>query len=119
MSNDNLSLGAGVAIFAVVALCCGGGAIARANYHDHIATCTVTDKDRSSDGHGNSNYRIYTKQCGVLGNYDQWLVGKTASADIQGQVQPGHTYRLRIVGWRLPVASEFPNVVSVEGEVRQ
>ncbi|SRR6266705_1728621 len=114
---NNTSLGASLAGLVLVAGCCGGAVLLRANYHNHVATCTVEDKDRGYSGHGSSNYRIYTKECGVLGNYDQWLVGKTASADIQGQLQVGHTYRLRIVGWRLPLLSAFPNVVSVESEV--
>lgn len=112
------SIGGTVAALAVVLVMGGGYALAKANYHDHEAVCTVTDKDRSgsSDG-GSSHYRVYTEQCGVLGNVDQWLAGKTDSADIQGRLQVGHTYRLRIVGWRQSVFSDFPNIVSVDGEV--
>lgn len=104
-------------MFAVVALAAIGMTAARANYNDHIATCTVTDKDRGATHNGSSNYRVYTAECGVLANEDQWLVGKTASADIWAQIERGHTYRFRIVGWRFPLLSHFPNIVSVEGEV--
>ncbi len=91
-----------------------GCAVGQANYHDHIATCTVRDKDRGNSDHG---YRVYTEQCGTLSNEDQWFAGKTNSADVQGRLQVGHTYRLRLVGWRNSVMSDFPNIVSVEGEV--
>jgi hypothetical protein len=116
--SDTMPLGLSVAAIAAVAICCSASMIAQANYHNHTATCTVNSKDRGSDGNGGSNYRIYTKQCGVLADKDQWLAGKTDSADIWAQIQPGHTYRLRVVGWRVSLLSDFPNVLAVEGEVK-
>jgi hypothetical protein len=104
----------------VALLVCGcGGSIYKANYHEHVAECTITDKDRTSRADSSkSSARIYTKQCGVLSNEDMLLRGKTESADIQGQLQVGHTYRLRIVGWRFGLTSSFPNILAVEGEVQ-
>lgn len=105
---------------AVVALgCMLGSAIVRANYHDHIGTCTVTDKDRGADHKGNSHYRVYTEQCGVLANEDQFLAAKTNSADVWSQIKVGHTYRFRIVGGRFSPLSMFPNIVEVQGEVAE
>lgn len=116
-SNSNGSAIVGGVFLAALVVCGLGGTIARANYNDHVAECTVVDKDRGASHDGTSHYRIYTKECGVLANDDQWLVGKTASADVWAQIEKGHTYRLRIVGWRFPLFSQFPNIVSVEGEV--
>lgn len=98
----------------IVLLLCGGLAFVRARYNDHVAVCTIRDKDRGgSDG----SYRVYTEQCGVIGNYDQWLNGKSNSADLQSRLQVGHTYMLRIAGWRFSPMSEFPNVVAIKGEI--
>lgn len=106
-----------VVVFVAFVLCCCGGDLIKVNYHNHIATCTIVDKDRSGSSNSHSSkYRIYTRQCGVLSNEDQWLLGKTNSADIQGQLTNGHTYRLRITGWRSPLFSTFPNIIAVEGE---
>src|SRR4051794_9748131 len=102
-SSDSDSLLPGWAwagIIATLIVCGLLNTVGKANYRDHVATCTVTDKDRSGGSSSDSKYRVYTKQCGVLENRDQWFAGKTNSADIQGSIQPGKTYRLRVVGWR-------------------
>jgi hypothetical protein len=82
--------------------------------NDHWATCTITGKDRGATSSTQSNYRIYTAQCGVLGDHDSWLRGKVTSADLFGQLQPGRTYRLHIVGVRFPLTSTFPNILAVQ-----
>jgi hypothetical protein len=83
------------------------------------ATCTINSIDRvaKADQTG-SDARIYTKECGVLENTDSWLYGKFNSADVQGGLQPGHTYRLEIAGWRFSLLSGFPNVIKVVEEVK-
>lgn len=116
-SGDTPGCGFYLAMFILLGLCCGGAGLYRANYNNHVTTCTVESKDRGMSHDGKSHYRVYTKQCGVLANEDQMFVGKFNSADIQGQLEPGHTYRLRVTGWRLPFFSSFPNIISVEGEV--
>lgn len=89
-----------------------------ARWHDHVATCTITGKDRGYNQQtGSSNYRIYTAQCGTLANTDSMAFGKFNSGDVQGRLVEGHTYRLRIAGWRQPLLSAFPNIISVQGEV--
>ena len=83
-------------------------------YGDRWRTCTVESKDRGADHDGNSHYRIYTKDCGVLGDGDSWFRGKTNSADIYGRIQPGHTYHFHVVGYRLGLTSHFPNILAAE-----
>lgn len=96
------------------------GYLARATVGDRVATCTVTGKDRGSPrvSHGqsddSSHYRVYTRQCGTFANEDMWLRGKFRSADIQGELQEGHTYRLHVVGWRFGPFSMLPNILSVQ-----
>src|ERR1700744_3026072 len=73
----------------------------------HTETCYVQSKDRgisiTSDGDGNTtihtNYRIYTKDCGVLTLSDNWFMGRFTSADTYGQILPKHTYKLDVIGW--------------------
>lgn len=95
------------------------GTIAVANvyigsfYNDRWRTCTVTSKDRGATSSSSSNYRIYTSNCGVFKDTDAFLRGKNNSADIYGQIQPGHTYRLHVVGARMGLGSHFPNILAV------
>ncbi|MCO6011530.1 hypothetical protein NE236_41925 [Actinoallomurus purpureus] len=88
--------------------------VASSTYNEHWRTCTVLSKDRGADHDGNSHYRIYTRDCGVLGDEDSLVRGKTNSADIYSQIQPGKTYRLRVVGFRLGLTSDFPNILAVQ-----
>jgi hypothetical protein len=83
-------------------------------YNDRWRVCTVTGKDRGYASDGSSNYRIYTADCGVFADKDAWLRGKTNSADIFGQIQPGKTYRVHVVGARFGLGSHFPNILAVQ-----
>lgn len=88
---------------------------ARAHYNERTLTCTVTDKDRGYDAASHSsNYRIYTDECGTFSNKDAWLRGKTDSADIQGQIKVGNTYKITVAGPRFGPFSWFPNILEVE-----
>lgn len=82
-----------------------------AHHDEHTVTCTVTDKDR---GGQDGSYRIYTEECGQLANVDSVWRGKFDSADVWQDIKPGHVYELTVVGARIPVLSEFPNVLAVE-----
>ena len=91
-------------------------------YHDgKSVTCKVTDKDRSTetdkDGNSSSVYRIYTtgtdKDCGVFEISDNVLQSNWNSADIYGQIQRDHTYKISATGWRNGLFSMFPNIYKV------
>lgn len=80
-------------------------------------TCTVEDKDRSTEqaeGGSRSVYQVYTEECGVLRVKDVWLRGHTASADTFGDLEEGATYEMTTVGWRVPLLSLFPVIVTAE-----
>jgi hypothetical protein len=85
--------------------------------NDHVATCTVQNMDRGATSDGSSNYRVYTRECGVLADEDSpiWY-GKTNSADVWGQLQPGHVYQLHVAGVRWSLASWFPNIIGVQAD---
>lgn len=90
------------------------------HYHDHVATCTVTGKDRTSGSgdSGSSDMRVYTKQCDTLHDSDSMWRGKYNSSNLFGQIQIGHTYRFEVAGYRSGILSAFPNIVAIKGEVK-
>lgn len=105
---------AGVVAFIIFILLSGG--MTWMNYktaysNDHWATCTITGKDRGGD---DGSYRVYTSDCGQLANKDSYLRGKFNSADIWEEIPNEGQVRLRIVGVRIPIISQFPNIFEVE-----
>lgn len=78
-------------------------------------TCTVQDKDRSSNSEGNSVHRIYT-DCGTFEIRDALFQGNFNSADVYNSLKPGKTYELRTAGARIGPISSFPNIIEVIGE---
>lgn len=96
-----------VALAAVVAV--AGTAVAW-QATTETQTCTVEDKDRTTNRNNGSDARLYTS-CGVLAVADDPLRLHFASADVYAAVEPGQVYELTTVGWRLPLLSVFPNVL--------
>jgi hypothetical protein len=83
-------------------------------------TAVVVDKSRVCDGTGSSvscYYLIFT-DVGTFKDTDSLVAGKFASSDMYGQLQLGHAYRLQVRGYRIPVLSEYPNILKIEGEVQ-
>lgn len=89
----------------------GGGAVA-STANEQTQTCTVEDKDRSTNQDGQSVYQVYT-DCGVLRVEDHLIKGIFNSADIYGSIQIGETYDFTTVGYRVPVMSLFPTIIKV------
>lgn len=87
----------------------------RAN--EQTRTCTVNDKDRTTTREGRSDARIYTEQCGTLQVTDLMTRGQFNSADTFASIEPGHTYEITSVGWRIGLLSSFPTVVGTPAEV--
>lgn len=83
-------------------------------------SCTVTDKDRASDGNGGSDMRIYAEGCNgdsgmrVFQVADNIFVGEFASANTFAEIEIGKTYDLEIRGSRIPVLSMFENIVEAK-----
>lgn len=100
----------GVVLVIIAAI---GGSYLLTHHDDHTATCHVTGKDRTSKHDGSSDMRVYTSNCGTLTNNDSFWYGKHRSADLWGEIQPGHTYRFRIAGYRSGFGSTFPNIIEV------
>jgi len=80
-------------------------------------TIQVTDKERivTSDGDGGtrSYYLVFTKDNDVLINTDSWWYLKFDSSSLQGELERGKTYTVKVYGWRIPLLSSYPNIVKV------
>lgn len=105
-------------VAAVVVIACGvAGTYAYGWGSEQDRTCTVTGTDRTRSSEGGSDMRVYTEGCGVLGVGDVLVRGQFDSADAFGGIEPGVTYEVTTVGWRVPFLSMFPTVLGEPIEV--
>jgi len=58
-----------------------------------------------------------TGQDEVFENTDNILAGKINSSDVQGQLKVGHTYTVKVIGWRRQLTSSYRNITSIVEEV--
>jgi hypothetical protein len=107
---DGMRIAVGAAAVAAL-LAPVGWIVAWENAHE-TRTCTVREKDRTTNSEGGSDHRIYTYECGVLVVADDMWQGQWNSADTYSQIERGKTYNFETVGWRLGLLSLFPNAVS-------
>lgn len=106
--------------FGIIAGFVGGGfvgfllaifpvSMAQAHWNERTIECHVKEKDRGGKDGG---MRVYTS-CGTFQNTDSILRGKNTSADIWARITPGETQTFTVVGWRLGLTSDFPNILEV------
>lgn len=74
--------------------------------------CTVTGHDRTAKQNGGSDMRIYTAECGTFRVADNWVTGHFSSADLFGSIEDGKAYTFETRGGRIPVLSQFPNIIA-------
>lgn len=70
---------------------------------------TVSGNDVST----NSKYLVFTNN-EVFENTDSWTFFKFNSSDVQNKFEPGKTYKIKVVGWRVPFLSMYRNVIEVQ-----
>ena len=56
---------------------------------------------------------VWTKDDGVMRVVDDWFQGKFSSSDTYGELSPNGTYNVKMNGWRIPVFSQYPNILEV------
>ncbi len=95
-------------------------------FNDTEYIITVTDKERITDSleDNNKNYKISSKYLVfaddengnslVFENTDCFIRGKFNSSNIQGQLKEGNTYRVTVIGYRIPYFSCYQNIIKVE-----
>ena len=91
------------------------------NFNDTEYTITVTDKERIYTGSGDnssSKYLVFgDDQNGnslVFENTDCFIRGKWNSSNIQGQLKVGNTYKITVIGYRVPFLSWYQNIIKIE-----
>ena len=91
------------------------------NFNDTEYTITVTDKERIYTGSGNnssSKYLVFgdddNRNSLVFENTDCFIRGKWNSSNIQGQLKVGNTYKITVIGYRVPFLSWYQNIIKIE-----
>lgn len=88
-----------------------------ANFNDHSAQITVTDKERVNDS-DSSKYLIMGKDENdntvVYENTDCLIRGKFDSSTFYADMEVGKTYKVKLVGFRIPYFSWYENILSYE-----
>ena len=110
-----------VAIMIVVILVLSIGYEAIFSFNDTEYTITVTDKERIYKGSGDtssSKYIVFGDDGNgnslVFENTDCFIRGKWNSSNIQGQLKEGNTYKVTVVGYRVPFFSMYQNIIKIE-----
>lgn len=113
-SVDTVTLVFGGFFALVLLLVLGGITMSAINFfHVEEKTCTVEDK-YALKGDDGSTFRVETSDCGILEVQDSMFRGVWDSADRYAQIEPGQTYDMTLVGYRLPFFSMFPNALEVK-----
>ena len=91
------------------------------SFNDTEYTITVTDKERIYEGSGDTSSSKYLVFCDddngnslVFENTDCFIRGKWNSSNIQGQLKEGNTYKVTVVGYRVPFFSMYQNIIKIE-----
>lgn len=114
MAHGNELSGKGVAILAVFVLLlfmCSGFMTFSTTAP---STVTINKTERVTTG-DSSKYLVYT-DTEVFENTDSLWYTKFNSSDIHGRLKAGHTYVVKVSGWRIPVLSWYRNIVEIVEE---
>ena len=110
-----------VAIMIAVILVSSIGYESIFSFNDTEYTITVTDKERIYEGNGDtssSKYLVFGDDDNgnslVFENTDCFIRGKWNSSNIQGQLKEGNTYKVTVVGYRVPFFSMYQNIIKIE-----
>lgn len=95
------------------------------SFNDKEYMITVTDKERvySTSMSGDSvtqtsKYLVFgldeNGEVLVFENTDTFIRGKWNSSNVQGSLLEGNTYKVTVVGYRIPFLSWYENIIAVE-----
>lgn len=84
-------------------------------YRSSVETITISviGRDRVKHGDDDEKYVVYTTT-ETFENVDSWTFFKFNSADFQGKLNAGKIYKVKVAGWRLPIANSFRNIIEIE-----
>ncbi len=92
--------------------CPAGCAIYKAS--EDVVTVTVQRAERVSQGSGanqSHKYLIYT-DTETFEVTDSWAYWRWDASDVYGTIKPGERYQCTVVGWRIPFASWYRNIIT-------
>lgn len=109
-------------ITAVIVIAAAFTISAITSFNDTEYIVTVTDKERItsvSSSDSSSKYLVFAEdeqgETIVFENTDCMLRGKWNSSNIQGKLKVGNTYKITVVGYRIPFLSMYQNIIEIEG----
>lgn len=111
-TDDFFGLFGGMAVGGFIGFLIAMGPISwgQTHYNERTLTCHVKEKDRGGNDDG---MRVYTS-CGTFQNTDSWMRGKNTSGDLWARIRVGSEQQFTVVGWRLGLTSDFPNILEVK-----
>jgi hypothetical protein len=87
--------------------------------HSEIIIIKVTGTERITETSGSgkdlsvtSKYLVFTEN-ETFENIDETFAGKWNSSDFQGRFAKDSTYKVKVVGWRIPMTSTYRNIVQI------
>lgn len=83
---------------------------------EDIIEINIKEKERITTGDINNidnKFIVYTKD-EVFENTDSWIYFKFNSTDYQNQLKIDTTYKVKVVGWRIPFLSTYRNIIEIK-----
>lgn len=103
-----LIIGAGICIVIFLLIC---------YYSEKNYTATVTDKDIMHYNSG-SKFLVFTKtedgETRVFSMEDTLIKGRLDTADDYAEIEIGETYSFTVIGYRIPLLSEYENIIEFQ-----
>lgn len=109
-----------IAIFILAGIMIIGSIVMKVSGYNNKQTITtkVTDKERITTESGDrvqSYYLVYT-EAGTFKLEDELLYDNFNSSDWYGRIRRDSTYTFHTIGYRIGWASEYPNIVKIDGQ---
>ncbi len=115
MSIFHSKSGKNLLVFLLIVLVGGAtGFLIGSYYSPKEYLVTVTDKDikNSSD---DSKYLVFTElengETRVFSVQDSLIKWRFDSSDDYAEIEIGKTYRVEVIGWRIPLFSQYENII--------
>lgn len=102
--------------FVLLAVVIGGGVSIAGYFQENTyANCVVNSKENTYNVSSKTmEKRIYTENCGVFTVNDDPARLNFNSADTYGKVKEGEAYTFTATGYRIPLLSMFPNIITIK-----
>ena len=113
-SDSEASFGC-IALLIVIGFCAIFSWLAVNHRETYYVTVSNRERQCNTTSEGSScEYVVFGTKGEFFSNSDSLWFGKWNSASIQGQINPGKTYKFETYGWRVPFLSMKPNIISAE-----